>query len=381
MSTGSEPEPRSATELLRWGLRHTGDAGTLDTLSDSDAARLAAWANGQRLSGLACAALGAEPSRNDFDGWRRSQYDHHVSSIEYTVRAEATALWVTAVLDAIGAPHAFMKGLVVSRLDYPDPSWRSSFDVDLLVARAAFGPTVDALVTAGCRRTRPPIRVGWERRFARAVSLDAPGGAQVDVHASLAEGYYGVRIDHDAMLGRRVLADVGTTQLPVLAIRDRLLSSSSALVLSARPELRYVRDIAQIVDSLGEDWPHAVVAAGPAVPVVAESIRRAAALLGSSHPMVRWADACRSPRATALTFNSIDRPPPSWIRHAIGATVAMQPRDAISHASGLLWPDREWLVAMERDRVRHLTGPLFGFVRSRRTGRSGVRRYSPRTAE
>jgi hypothetical protein len=79
-----------------------------------------------------------------------------------------------------------------TRLDSPDPPLRTVGDVDLLVRRRQFGAALDVLAAAGHRRVELAPARWWERRYGRAATLKGAAGMEIDVHASIAVGYFGV---------------------------------------------------------------------------------------------------------------------------------------------------------------------------------------------
>ena len=84
-------------------------------------------------------------------------------------------LALTALAEA-GVDARVLKGVAIAHLDHADPDERVYGDADLLVERGEYRPALAALIGAGFRRARPPVR-GWrEHRFAKAVVLHAPSG-------------------------------------------------------------------------------------------------------------------------------------------------------------------------------------------------------------
>ena len=89
----------------------------------------------QRLTGLLWAAVrqGAMPVTQDAGGARRVG---HVESLAGVLALEHLLLDSVATLTAAEIPTRVLKGPVVAHLDYPDPTWRTFGDIDLLVRGA-----------------------------------------------------------------------------------------------------------------------------------------------------------------------------------------------------------------------------------------------------
>ena len=114
----------------------------------------------------------------------------------------------------------------------PRPVVRTSYDADVLVSRADLGAAVEALTVAGCCRVAPPIRPAWERRFARAVVLVSPDGVEIDLHAAVVDGYFGVTLDHDRLRRDSVEVVLGGRPCRMLSPHGRFVATSYALVLA-----------------------------------------------------------------------------------------------------------------------------------------------------
>lgn len=98
-----------------------------------------------------------------------------------------------------------------------------------------FDLTVAALVDAGYRRERPQLRPGFDRRFAKNVTLTSPHGMPVDLHRTLAAGRFGVTLAVEELFDRSSPLRLGGETLSVLAARDRFLHACYHAVLGILP--------------------------------------------------------------------------------------------------------------------------------------------------
>jgi hypothetical protein len=243
---------------------------------------LTGWASGERLDGLLWQAVSAGDLLLD-DGdpasaqaAREAVMGANVNGLRISLAAEATALDAIGVLRAAGVEPYLFKGLATSHLDHPDPAWRTFFDADLVVPRPAFLHAIDALLAAGYAREVPALRRYFDARYARAVVLRAPSGIEVDLHAAVAEGYFGIKLDHARLRQHPATVSLGGEVCSAFSPAARLVCSCYAIVLSRGPGLRLRRDLAQQLSTGGEE---ALLAACEIVgeegtPVIAEALRR-----------------------------------------------------------------------------------------------------------
>lgn len=155
-----------------------------------------------------------------------------------------------------GVRHLVIKGPAVAHLDEPDPSLRSFADLDVLVA----GPDVDRAVAVlerhGATRPWPQRRPGFDRRFAKSVTMTCSDGIEVDLHRTLCDGVYGARIPLDELFAAADRFALGGTAVPALSRPHRLLHAAHhAMLGSSAPRLSSLRDLAGYLSSpdLGPD--------------------------------------------------------------------------------------------------------------------------------
>jgi hypothetical protein len=354
------------------GPRTTGPGTTGSDPVEPDAAELGeliTWAQTERLDGLLWSALTAgrirTPSVGDravteveeaLDGAR----DAHLSGLRSSLAAEATGVAAVAALTRAGIEPILFKGLANAHLDYDRPEHRTFFDADLLVERDEFAAAVEVLVAAGFTRATPPLRERWERRFARAIELRSPDGVEVDLHASLATGYFGEILDHDAL---RNEAGPGASTVHLAGVdhrcfgpAGRLLISGYAIVLSRGPGIRLVRDLAQQLVVTGADWQHAVRLAGDGECVLAAALLETARQLGIHHDAVEWARTVTpSPAAARALAYAGDAHHQGWSADARSTMLALGPLERIRFLGGVVLPSRANLRARGRTVTAHLS--------------------------
>jgi hypothetical protein len=239
------------------------------------------------------------------------------------------------VLSDAGVTSWLLKGLASGHADYPDPALRTSFDADLLVARADLGRALDALLAAGCRRTTPALRDWWERRFARAVELVSPDGTEIDLHSAIVDGAHGVTLDHDRLRDHSAEIDLAGRRCNVLSPPARLLAASYALMLSRGLNLRLARDITQLTTG-GVDVEAARRLAGDGFGIVDAALARCVQLRAGSG----------SPDGSPSSG--------SWSSDAMATWRVLPPAQRPLYALGVVWPSRANLRTRGLSRSAHL---------------------------
>jgi hypothetical protein len=332
------------------------------TISARELDELVGWALGERLDGLLWNALHVgdlivAPGDLEWDaGVIDRARDGHLAGLRSSLAAEATGAHAVAVLKAVGVEPFLFKGLANAHLDYPDPAQRSFFDADLLVQRTDLGPAIDALLDAGFVRARPPLRRRWEHRFARAVEMRSPAGTELDLHASLATGYFGEILDHDVLRADRARVDFGGIECNAFGSAGRLMISSYAIVLSRGPGLRLLRDLAQQLLVTRADWEHSARLAGHGAVVLAEGILRVSEQLRIDHESVDWATkVTAAPTARRALDYASDAEQQGWSADARSTLLALGPVDRLRFIAGVIAPSRAHLRSRRRSIGSHLT--------------------------
>ncbi len=286
----------------------------------------------------------------------------HLAGLRGSLAAEATGVAAVAALADAGIEPTLFKGLANAHLDYDRPEQRTFFDADLLVSRREFAATVDILVAAGFTRTTPPLRERWEQRFARAIELRSPDGVELDLHASLATGYFGEILDHDALRDdAQANAGASTVRLAGVDHRcfgpaGRLLISSYAIVLSRGPGIRLLRDLAQQLLVTGADWKHATRLAGDGESVLAGALLEMAGQLGITHEAIDWARTVTpSPAAARALAYARDAEHQGWSADARSTMLALGPVERIRFLTGIGLPSRANLRSRGRTITSHLS--------------------------
>ncbi|MGK2949785.1 MAG: nucleotidyltransferase family protein [Acidimicrobiales bacterium] len=338
MTGDGDQRERARAVVTGWGLRHEPLAPVV--LDDPAAGALLPWARNERLDGalVAAVAAGAIALPDAAADQARAQ---HLEAQHRALACEAMALGAVDALERAGIAPWILKGPAAAHLDYPDPALRSFVDVDLLVARRHLLGAVRALEEDGFVRSEPDSARWWERRFARTIVLRSPEGIELDLHAAIAETYFGVRLDHGTLLALgHDPVDLGGREVRALTAPARLLASAYAATLSRGPQLRLLRDVGHLLAVTEVDWEAAVALARPAdgEAVLAAAIERAAAETGldPQHPAVTWARAVVPPPHVAEALALVETVPSTgWTAAARSILPALGPVDRALFLTGV----------------------------------------------
>jgi hypothetical protein len=305
--------------------------------------RLVAWAVDERLTGLLGDAIDEgtivlEPRAAA--GLADEAREAHRMVVRHALGAEATAIEVIELLADRSIVAYPFKGLANAHLDYPDPALRTFLDADLHVERPRFGDAITALLVAGYTRTSVPLGERWERRFARACELRAPNGIEVDLHASVATGYFGTVLDADALRADPDSIELAGRALPAFSLPARALISSYSIVLSRGTGLRLQRDLTQQLIALASDWPLMIDLAGrDGEAVVAQALTTVGATFGPAHvaaDALAWASTVTPTTTAHRALELADRAhDEGWSADARSTALALGALDSARFGAGI----------------------------------------------
>jgi hypothetical protein len=209
---------------------------------------------GERITGLAVAAWE--------DGWLRltdGQTEEliasHRDAMLSVLALERELLSLASEFDRTGIQFTVLKGSAFAHSFYPDPSWRSFGDIDLLVSTGDWRRASQLLEGLGVRRRLPEPRAGFDERFGKAAEHVGSGGLEVDLHRTLVLGPFGLWIDPDELAEHTDFFALGGRRLRRLddtaAFAHACMHASLGLW---PPRLAPLRDVLQIGGFGRADW-------------------------------------------------------------------------------------------------------------------------------
>ena len=317
-----------------------------------------AVATNDRVQGLLWAAVEAGAVIGAGELIERA-HDAHLAALRSSLVAEETTVLTVDALQMAGVDARILKGVAVAHLDHVNPSERVFGDADVLVGRRDYAVSLRALEAAGFTRRLPPVRSWWERRFGKAVVLYAPNGGELDLHLAITGGYFGARIDHDAIWSTRSQPfELCGRQVFGLDPEFRLLHACCHKVLGGASGWRVTRDVAQISLLSRADWRRTVAIAerdGSDL-VVAEAVRTTWEQLQLiAHPLAEWASGHHGDAAqqrALSTYRGVSDA--GWGPEGRGMLTALGPIDRALFLVGLALPSRASLRARQRSWHQHV---------------------------
>jgi hypothetical protein len=300
-----------------------------------------------RLTGLAVVGLEAGwlciESRQAHELVRR-----HREAMLWALTLERALLHITSALEAARIDSIILKGPAMAHTFYPEPSWRSFGDVDLLVRTQDWAATCSVLEDLGYRRPRPQARPGFDERFGKAAVHREAGGLEIDLHRTLVAGPFGLWIHPEGLFERTERFMLGGRSLRRLEDTCLFLHACLHASLGNRPPLLLpLRDVAQILRADAVDWQllQRLATEWRLTAVVQDALRRVADTLWLELPVEASpflsAEPCGVERRALRAYTSAQRMrggPAIATIHAIPGI-----RSKVAYVWALLCPSRAFM--------------------------------------
>ena len=208
----------------------------------------------ERLTGLAGAA--AAGGALVLDDLQRAQLRQNREAATTRVLAlERLLLRFADEASREGIELVVLKGPVLAHRFYPDPSWRSFNDLDVLVRAADWRRACAVLQGLGFTRELPEPRPGFDERFGKAAAHFDDAGLCVDLHRTLVLGAFGVWLDCEALFARA--APFQLAGIPLTGLDDTTVLLHACMHASlgwSPPLLQPLRDVVQVASNGAVDW-------------------------------------------------------------------------------------------------------------------------------
>jgi len=302
----------------------------------------------EKLAGIAVAAVEGEWLHLS-DEQRSALFQCHREFMVHALRVERMLLTAGDALARSGVETIVLKGPAVAHGCYPDPSWRSFGDLDLLVRTEQWRAAEAVLLECGFRRNLPEPKSGFDERFGKAAEFANGEDLEIDLHRTLVLGSFGLWMNPDELFARAVPFELGGVVHRRLDDTGLLVHACLHASLGWRPPLLLpLRDVAQIPQVADVDWD--VVSNWARrwrlTAVVQHALRAASEAFGvglppGAAPLIRVQPGRREARA--LEAYTTDRRRLGGIAlSTIRAIPGVRGKAAFIRA--LLFPDREFLA-------------------------------------
>lgn len=339
-------------------------------LDESEWRDLMLAAGRQRITGFLHAAIssGAMPVT---ERQRHEVRDLHFRALGGALMLEQLLLDVMETLERAGVDARTLKGSAVAHLDYPDPSWRTFGDIDVLVPPGGFDEAVAALLAAGHRRRFPQPRPGFDRRYSKGTSFISAGGYEIDLHRTFTMGPFGLRLSLAPLWERHADFPLGGRTLRALGAEERFLHACYHAALGdVQPRLVPMRDTAQILlgQPLDMDRVRRLMAESGGEAVVARAVRLAWAEfeLVDEVELAEWANAYQYSRRERADF-AVYAGESSYAAKSVAALRALPSlADKARFLRALVAPDPEYIAPRHSSALGRLKRGLGQIRRARR---------------
>jgi hypothetical protein len=175
----------TSTSLANWLLIRPfrEEAAPIEApLSDSAWDRFLRFVEEQRVTGLLQAAIGAMPT---IESQRRSAALAHRIAIATDLRIEATLLTLAEGFDRQQISWRVIKGVAGARQLYPDPSLRTTGDVDVVVLPSHYRSALEAVGQAFEVAADYPAHGPASARHGKGHTFVTVDGVELDVHRAV----------------------------------------------------------------------------------------------------------------------------------------------------------------------------------------------------
>jgi hypothetical protein len=261
---------------------------------------------------------------------------------------ERLLLDLANAFDQTGIETVVLKGPAFAHTAYPDPSWRSFGDLDILVSTSDWSRSCELLSELGYERRFPEPRPGFSERFGRTAAHVNREGYEVDLHRTPAAGPFVFWLDPGELFEHTSSFTIGDVRLNRLTDTAALLHACMHATFGFRPPLPVpLRDIAQIATSGRVDWNllGELARCWKLRAVVAYALCAASETLGIDLPswgVIAAEQSSRKERRALEAFTTDRRNHGGSARAALGAIPGF--RAKLAYARALLLPSRDFLV-------------------------------------
>lgn len=205
------------------------------------------------------------------------------------VALEATTAAAVGALRAAGIETRVLKGVAVAHLDYPLPELRQFGDIDVLVRGPDMAGAVSVLGAVGFVRHYAEPYEGFDEFIGKGVAVENPDRTVVDLHRTLALGWFGTHLDTEQLWSNGEEFVLGSVPMHALGRSERFVHCALHMALSPTVKIANGLDLCMI--------------GGGAVPLSTADVVDTARRWGCTDPLAR------SVQATTAWFGEDWAPP------------------------------------------------------------------------
>jgi hypothetical protein len=283
-----------------------------------------------------------------------------VPLVQQQLHLEAQLRMVIRILEPHRLDYRVLKGPALANTVYGDPQQRYFHDIDLLVRTEQLSDVVRVLTAeAGYRRRGHELRPGFDRRFAKSVTMLDRLGGELDLHRTLVRGVCGFQLDLDDLWESSRPVSVAGVTVKALSPEHQTLHAAMVAALSdVPPRLSALRDVAQLasVDAVGANRLAILAAHHRVVVPVAQGVllteRGLQISLGELGTWAAGVDVDAEGRRQLAEYGADGR----YRQQALDIARTLSWPDRIRYLSALAVPSREFLRDQGVGRLAWLRG-------------------------
>ena len=264
---------------------------------------------------------------------------------EEAVALESRTVSAVDALARVGVESTVLKGVAVAHLDYPVPEMRQFGDVDLLVRGTDMALAVDALEAAGFTRHYDEPYDGFDSHIGKGVAVEDAEGTVLDLHRTLALGFFGTRLPVDELWEHRERFELAGYDLYTLGRNERFLHAALHMALSPTQRLANGLDLCMIaarpspidtddVVSMARRWR----CAAPVARAISATVERFGMTWAPSE-LVRWSAGYRPSLGERIALGAFDGPWAGSAARSLTAVAGLRSAPLVRRAAiGLVHP-------------------------------------------
>lgn len=261
----------------------------------------------ERLTGMAALLHSKGVLRLD-DESTQELADTDARWAHHTLAAENVLFALTRSLTAAGIPSRVLKGTALAELSWMWGEARRWVDADVLVPSDRLEDVVELCTAQGATRPVPELRPGFDRRFAKSVTLRSAAGPEIDLHRALVLGPHTFLIPTGDLWDDGRSFTVAGTALTALSAEATLLHTCMHATIAGASRLASVRDVVESFAGCSPDVAGLIAERWRVRPMVIAAADAVSDRLGlGGHPFVRWARTL-SPSARERRIASVYEP-------------------------------------------------------------------------
>ncbi|MDA9359897.1 nucleotidyltransferase family protein [bacterium] len=273
--------------------------------------------------------------------------NHHTTAQAHALALERQLVMISKAYEDAEIDFRVLKGMALAHLVYPDPSWRTFADVDILVPSHQLQAAVAiAMERFGGTQPVPELRPGFAQEFGKE-SMVRIGRTEIDLHRTFVAGPFGLSIPLDELFQDATTIEIGGRQMQALGRHHLFLHACYNVALGDHPVRRgSVRDLLLCHKELDGDLETVITIAkrwgGIAVLQRAGKLALEVAGIEGARGLEVLAQLA-VPRHQAFLMRSYLAPGRSYTRQLASLAVIPGIGPRLRYARAMLLPSREYL--------------------------------------